>query len=90
MATIHYEGLDGWWKSASFWGILSTAIAIRVSAEVAAPADAAAPVDAAAPAADAAKPAGPLKSADGETILSGSGKQINLQLAGKGAQNCKG
>lgn len=67
-----------------------TAIAIRVSAEVSAPADAAAPVDAAAPAADAAKPAGPLKSADGETILSGSGKQINLQLAGKGAQNCKG
>lgn len=22
MATIHYEGLDGWWKSAAFWGVL--------------------------------------------------------------------
>lgn len=34
MATIHYEGLDGWWKSASFWGILSTAIGIRVGMPV--------------------------------------------------------
>lgn len=67
-----------------------TAAAIRVSAEAPA-ADAAAPADAAAaPAADAAKPAGPLKSADGETMLSGRGKQINLKLAGKGAQTCKG
>jgi hypothetical protein len=40
------------------------------------------------PAAEAA-PAGPLKSADGETSLSGSGKQINVKLAGKGAQTCK-
>ena len=36
-----------------------------------------------------AAPAGPMKSADGETTLSGSGKQINVQLAGKGAQTCK-
>jgi hypothetical protein len=63
-----------------------TASATRVAA-------AAAPV----PAADAAAPApvaepaagGPLKSADGETSLSGSGKQINVKLAGKGAQTCK-
>lgn len=65
-----------------------TAAAIRVSAE--APAADAAAADAAAPAAEPAKPAGPLKSADGETLLSGSGKQINLKLAGKGAQTCKG
>jgi hypothetical protein len=45
-----------------------------------------APLDGAAPAA----PSGPLKSADGETSLSGSGKQINVKLAGKGAQTCKG
>lgn len=64
-----------------------TAAAIRVSPEVEA---AAAPADATAPAADAAKPAGPLKSVDGETVLTGSGQQINLKLAGKGAQNCKG
>ena len=64
-----------------------TAVAIRVSPEVEA---AAAPADATAPAADEAKPAGPLKSVDGETVLTGSGQQINLKLAGKGAQNCKG
>jgi hypothetical protein len=64
-----------------------TAAAIRVSPEVDA---AAAPADATAPAADAAKPAGPLKSVDGETVLTGSGQQINLKLAGKGAQTCKG
>jgi hypothetical protein len=64
-----------------------TAAAIRVSPEVEA---AAAPADANAPAADAAKPAGPLKSVDGETVLTGSGQQINLKLAGKGAQTCKG
>jgi hypothetical protein len=64
-----------------------TAAAVRVAAEKpAAPAD-----GAAAPAAEAeAKPAGPLKSVDGETMLSGSGSQINLKLAGKGAQTCKG
>lgn len=61
-----------------------TATAIRVSA--AAPT---APAAGAAPAAEAA-PAGPLKSADGETLLSGSGKQINVKLPGKGAQTCKG
>jgi hypothetical protein len=60
--------------------------AVRVSqAVVAAPVAGAAP----APAAEAAAPAGPLKSADGETSLSGSGKQINVKLAGKGAQTCK-
>jgi hypothetical protein len=63
-----------------------TAAAIRVAApEPEAPA-----AGAAAPAPDAEKPAGPLKSADGETMLTGSGSQINLKLAGKGAQTCKG
>ncbi len=47
-----------------------------------------APVAGAAPAAEAA-PAAPLKSADGESSLSGSGAQINVKLAGKGAQTCK-
>lgn len=62
------------------------AAAVRVTA--AAPVAPAA--DAAAPAAPAeAAPAGPLKSADGESSLSGSGKQINVKLAGKGAQTCK-
>ena len=49
-----------------------------------------------APAADAtaaptteAAPTGPMKSADGENSLSGEGKQINVKLAGKGAQTCK-
>jgi len=60
-----------------------TAAAVRVKAEApAAPAE-----GEAAPAADA--PAGPLKSEDGKTMLSGSGKQINLKLADKGAQACK-
>ncbi len=65
-----------------------TATATRVSQAAAAPADPAAGAAPAAPAAEAA-PAGPLKSADGETSLSGSGKQINVKLAGKGAQTCK-
>ncbi len=60
-----------------------TAAAVRVTA----PAPVA-PAAGAAPAAEAA-PAGPLKSADGESSLSGSGKQINVKLAGKGAQTCK-
>jgi hypothetical protein len=61
------------------------ATATRVTAAApAAPADPAA----AAPAAEAA-PAGPMKSADGESSLSGEGKQINVKLAGKGAQTCK-
>ena len=60
-----------------------TAAAVRVSGEKpAAPAEAAT-----APAAEA--PAGPLKSDDGKTMLSGNGKQINLKLADKGAQTCK-
>jgi hypothetical protein len=60
-----------------------TATAVRVTAEApAAPAaGAAAPTEAA--------PAGPMKSADGESSLSGEGKQINVKLAGKGAQTCK-
>jgi hypothetical protein len=63
------------------------AAAVRVTAAAPeAPAAGAAP---AAPAADA-KPAGPMKSADGKTSLSGSGKQINVKLADKGAQTCKG
>jgi hypothetical protein len=47
-----------------------------------------APADGAAPAPDA-KPAGPMKSADGKSSLSGSGKQINVNIADKGAQTCK-
>jgi hypothetical protein len=62
------------------------AAAVRVTAPAPeAPVAGAAP---AAPAADA-KPAGPMKSADGKTSLSGSGKQINVKLADKGAQTCK-
>ncbi len=59
------------------------ATAVRVTAPVAE-----APAAGAAPAAEAT-PAGPLKSADGESSLSGSGAQINVKLAGKGAQTCK-
>jgi hypothetical protein len=62
-----------------------SATAVRVTAPVA---EAPAAGATAAPAADAA-PAGPMKSADGESSLSGSGKQINVKLAGKGAQTCK-
>jgi hypothetical protein len=62
------------------------AAAVRVTAPMPeAPVAGAAP---AAPAADA-KPAGPMKSADGKTSLSGTGKQINVKLADKGAQTCK-
>jgi hypothetical protein len=60
------------------------ATAVRVSAPVAE-----APAEGAAPAAAEAAPAGPMKSADGESSLSGEGKQINVKLAGKGAQTCK-
>lgn len=35
-------------------------------------------------------PTGPMKSEDGKTSLSGSGAQINVKLADKGAQTCKG
>jgi predicted flap endonuclease-1-like 5' DNA nuclease len=59
------------------------AAAVRVMAEKPA-ADAAAPADPA-----AAKPAGALKSADGKTMLTGSGPQINVKLADKGGQTCK-
>lgn len=61
-----------------------SALAVRVTAQkVEAPA-----ADAMAAPAEAG-PAGPLTSADGESSLSGSGKQINVKLAGKGAQTCK-
>lgn len=59
------------------------ATAVRVTAPVAE-----APAAGAATATEAT-PAGPLKSADGESSLSGSGAQINVKLAGKGAQTCK-
>ena len=62
----------------------AAAVRVTAAAPVAPTADAAAP---AAPA--EAAPSGPLKSADGESSLSGSGKQINVKLAGKGAQTCK-
>jgi hypothetical protein len=63
-----------------------TAAAVRVSAPVA---EVATPGAAPAAPAPDAKPTGPMKSADGENSLSGSGKQINVKLAGKGAQTCK-
>jgi hypothetical protein len=59
------------------------AAAIRVTAP-----KAEAPAAGAAPAAEA-KPAGPMKSADGKSSLSGSGQQINVNIAEKGAQTCK-
>jgi len=62
-----------------------SAIAVRVTvpkAEVPA-------TDAAASATVKAAPADPLTSTDGESSLSGSGKQINVKLAGKSAQTCK-
>jgi hypothetical protein len=60
---------------------------VRVTAPAAqAPADPAVADDG--KAAEAA-PAGPMKSADGKTTLAGSGKQINVKLADKGAQTCK-
>ena len=59
-------------------------IAVRVTAP-----KAEVPAPGAAPASTAAEPAGPLTSADGESSLSGSGDQINVKLAGKGAQTCK-
>jgi hypothetical protein len=69
-----------------------TAAATRVAqAPAATPAAGEPSAAGAAPAAPSADttPAGPLKSSDGETSLSGSGKQINVKLAGKGAQTCK-
>lgn len=60
-----------------------SAIAIRVTPPTATEAAGTPPT-----AAEAA-PAGPLKSADGATSLSGSGAQINVKLADKGAQTCK-
>ena len=54
-----------------------TATAVRVNAP-----------KAEAGAADA--PAGPMKSEDGKSSLSVNGKNINVMLADKGAQTCKG
>jgi hypothetical protein len=62
-----------------------SAIAVRVTAP-----KAEAPTTDTNAAPTAAEPAGPLTSADGESSLSGSGDQINVKLAGKGAQTCKG
>ena len=59
----------------------ATAVRVTAAAPAAPAAGAAAPTEAA--------PAGPMKSADGESSLSGEGKQINVKLAGKGAQTCK-
>ena len=59
-----------------------SAIAVRVTAP-----KADAPVAGAVP--TPAEPAAPLVSADGQSSLSGSGKQINVKLADKGAQTCK-
>ncbi len=61
-----------------------SAIAVRVTAP-----KAEVPAADAAAGSTAAEPAGPLTSADGESSLSGSGDQINVKLAGKGAQTCK-
>jgi hypothetical protein len=60
------------------------AAAVRVTAP---PAEA--PAASAAPATEP-KPAGPMKSADGKTSLSVNGKNINVNIAEKGAQTCKG
>ena len=60
-----------------------TSAAVRVSAP-----KAEVPAEGEASNAEAA-PAGPMKSEDGEASLSGSGKQINVKLPGKGAQTCK-
>lgn len=59
-----------------------SAIAVRVTAP-----KADAPVAGAVP--TPAEPAAPLVSADGQSSLSGGGKQINVKLADKGAQTCK-
>jgi hypothetical protein len=61
-----------------------TATAVRVIAS-----KVEAPVDGAAPAVDA-KPAGPMKSEDGKTSLGIADKNVNVKLADKGAQTCKG
>lgn len=68
----------------------NVAAAIRVEKETALPIRVEAPkAEAAAEGEEAVAPTGPMASADGETTLSGSGKSINVKLAGKGAQTCK-
>jgi hypothetical protein len=62
-----------------------TATPVRVTAPAAE-----APAAGAAPAPADAKPAGPMKSADGKTSLTVAGKNVNVMLADKGAQTCKG
>ena len=92
-ATGTYRCADNTILYVDFWGQNEaadirvgdkSAIAVRVTAPKA---EAPAADATAAPA--AAEPAGPLTSADGESSLSGSGEQINVKLAGKGAQTCK-
>ncbi len=79
--TILYVEFFGENESASIRVGEETAEAIRVKPEAAeAPAEGTEEV---------AKPTGPMKSEDGETMLTGSGDQINVRLAGKGAQSCK-
>lgn len=81
--TILYVDFLGKNEAADIRVAEKSATAIRVTAPTA--------TDTAAtpPAAEEAAPAGPLKSADGATSLSGSGAQINVKLADKGAQTCK-
>ena len=82
--TILYVDFLGQNEAADIRSGDKTALAIRVTAP-----------KAEAPVADATAtpvevdPAAPLASADGENALTGSGKQINVKLAGKGAQTCK-
>lgn len=58
---------------------------IRVGEMTATPVRVSAPT----PAAGETEATGPATSEDGQTSLSGSGDQINVKLAGKGAQTCK-
>jgi hypothetical protein len=83
--TILYVDFLGKNESADIRVGEKTAAAVRVNA----PKPEAPAAGAAAPAADAA-PTGPMKSEDGKTTLAGSGKQINVKLADKGGQTCKG
>ncbi|MFM2410540.1 MAG: hypothetical protein RL481_1368 [Pseudomonadota bacterium] len=81
--TILYVDILGQNEAADIRVGDKAATAVRVTAPaVEAPAAGAAPTE--------AKPAGPMKSADGKTSLSVNGKNINVMLADKGAQTCKG
>ena len=82
--TILYVDFLGQNEAADIRVSEKSALAVRVTAP-----KAEAPAAGAADAPAQADPAGPLTSADGENSLSGSGDQINVNLAGKGAQTCK-